>query len=245
MKNKLRPIPFLIALALAGCAVGPDYVRPEVDTPAKFKEAEQYKNWQQLNNVEPAVPEQWWLVFNDPVLNDLQEQVRIDNQNIKIAEAQYRAARAAVDSASAAYYPTINGSFGGTRAANAIVSNSNNTQSQGASAPNTTVSLSASASWELDVWGRIRRNNESADAKLEASAADLAAAKLSAQALLAQTYIQLRSAEATLDLQQRTVVAYSRYLDLTRNRFNAGVATPLDMSNAESQLATARASVLT
>lgn len=247
-----RRLPLLVGmvgmacLLLAGCAVGPDYVRPDAAVPTHFKEAAASGKWVQLGAQPDGTAtysgdEAWWLAFKDPVLNGLQEQVRIDNQSIRIAEAQYRAARAALDSANAAFYPSLNGSFGSTRASNAIVTNSNGTQSQSAQAPKTTVNLSASASWELDLWGRIRRGSEAAGAKLEASAADLAAARRSAHALLAQTYVQLRSSELQLDLQQRTVEAYARYLQLTRNRFAAGVAGALDVSNAESQLATAKA----
>ena len=240
-------LPATIAFALlAGCAVGPDYVKPSVPTAENFKEAAGLKSpWTQLGETAPPVPEQWWKVFGDPVLDALQEEVRINNQNIAIAEAQYRAARAALDSANAAFYPTVNAGFGGTRAANAITTSSNNTQVQGNRAPTNTVNLSASASWELDLWGRIRRSSEAAGARLEASAADLAGARLSAHALLAQTYIQLRSTETQLDLQQRTVVAYTRYLQFTRNRYEAGVIGMLDVSNAESQLATAKAAAYT
>ena len=239
-----RTLSIHIALAcalLAGCAVGPDYVRPEIATPEKFKEAAVAEKWVQLGDSAMPEPEQWWKAFKDPVLDALQEQVSINNQNILIAEAQYRAARAALDSANAAFYPTINGSFGGTRAANAVSTTSSGTAFSSGRPPTNTVNLSASASWELDLWGRIRRSSEAAGARLEASAADLAAARLSAHALLAQTYIQLRSSETQLELQQRTVTAYTRYLTFTRNRFDAGVAGAIDVSNAESQLATARA----
>jgi NodT family efflux transporter outer membrane factor (OMF) lipoprotein len=240
--SRTLPLPLALACALlGGCAVGPDYVRPEVANPVKFKEAASGDKWTQLDETAVPVTEKWWQVFKDPVLDALQEQVSIDNQNILIAEAQYRSARAALDSANAAFYPTLTGSFGGTRAANAISTSSSGTQVQGSRPPVTTINLSASASWELDLWGRIRRNSEAAGARLEASAADVAAARLSAHALLAQTYIQLRSAETQLDLQRRTVTAYTRYLEFTRNRFDVGVAGAIDVSNAESQLATAKA----
>lgn len=239
--SRLPLIP-LASLLLSACAVGPDYVRPDIAAPVSFKQAV-HQDWLQLGDTRVLEGGEWWRIFGDPLLDELQTQVRIDNQNIKIAEAQYRAARAALDSAAAAYYPTLSGSLGGTRAANAVTTTSG-TQTTGARPPTNTVTLSASASWELDVWGRIRRNNEAAGARVEASAADLAAARLSAHALLAQTYIQLRGAEAQLLLQQKTVSAYERYLQLTRNRFTAGVATPLDINTAESQLATARANVL-
>src|SRR5690606_4428459 len=186
-------------------------------------------------------PEAWWKVFQDPALDALAQELQINNQNILIAEAQYRAARAALDSANAGFYPTINGNFSGNRAANAIVNNNNGTQSQGARPPTNAINLSASASWELDLWGKLRRGSEAAGASLDASAADLAAARLAAQALLVRTYIQLRSTALPLALQTRTVAAYTRYLDLTRNRHEVGVAGVLDVSNAESQLATAKA----
>jgi NodT family efflux transporter outer membrane factor (OMF) lipoprotein len=108
----------------------------------------------------------------------------------------------------------------------------------------TSDALSLSANWEIDVWGRIRRNVESAAARRDASAADLAAARLSAQALLAQTYWQLRTADAQIDLYQRSAVAYARFLDLTRNRLAAGVASPLDVAQAETQLANAEAQAI-
>ena len=246
-----RPRPQHITLAcafvfalLSGCTVGPDYVRPEVTSPEKFKEAPANRKWVQLDSASqqaPVVDEQWWRIFKDPVLDALQEQVSINNQNILIAEAQYRAARAALDSANAAFYPTINGTFGGSRAANAVSTTSSGTAFSSGRPPTNTVTLSASASWEIDLWGRIRRSSEAAGARLDASAADLAAARLSAHALLAQTYIQLRSAETQLDLQRRTVTAYTRYLEFTRNRYEAGTVGMLDVSNAESQLATAKA----
>jgi NodT family efflux transporter outer membrane factor (OMF) lipoprotein len=242
-RNTALCIPLACAL-LAGCAVGPDYVRPEVSTPAAFKEAATSDKWQTLENAAaatPVAPAEWWKAFADPALDALVQELQINNQNILIAEAQYRAARAALDSANAAFYPTINGNFSGNRAANAIVNNNNGTQSQGSRPPTNTINLSASASWELDLWGKLRRGSEAAGASLAASAADLAAARLSAQALLAQTYIQLRSTELQLALQTRTVAAYTRYLALTRNRHEVGVAGVLDVSNAESQLATAKA----
>lgn len=242
-RNTALCIPLACAI-LAGCAVGPDYVRPEVSTPAAFKEAATSDKWQTLENAAaatPVAPAEWWKAFGDPALDALVQELQINNQNIRIAEAQYRAARAALDSANAAFYPTINGNFSGNRAANAIVNNNNGTQSQGSRPPTNTINLSASASWELDLWGKLRRGSEAAGASLDASAADLAAARLSAQALLVQTYVQLRSTELQLALQTRTVHAYARYLELTRNRHEVGVAGALDVSNAESQLASAKA----
>ena len=242
MGYRLSACLIALSLALAACSPGPDYVRPTVETPAAFKEAGAWKAAQG----EPAgADEKWWQVFDDPLLNNLEEQVEVNNQNLKLAEAQYRAARAALESARSAFFPSASLAASQSRGASGTGSTgttgtTGNTGTTGGSAPvTTTYSFSASAIWEIDVWGRIRRNVESADAKLEASAADLAAARLSAQALLAQTYVQLRATDAQVELLRRTVEADGRFLELTRNRLAAGVATPLDMAQAETQLGTA------
>jgi len=222
-------------LILSACSVGPDYVRPEVDMPAAFKEAGQ---WQPAAGGAPVADAAWWKVFADPVLDDLEAQVEVSNQNLKVAEAKYRAARAAVEGARAGYFPTVSGSLAKTRGAtNSGVANVD-------SPVVTTETLAASASWEIDVWGRIRRGVEGARATAEASAADLAAARLSTQALLAQTYVQLRAADMQADLYRRTADDYTRFLELTRHRQAAGVASPLDVAQAETQLGTAQTQLI-
>ncbi|MBN9421429.1 MAG: efflux transporter outer membrane subunit [Candidatus Accumulibacter sp.] len=235
MRIRFSACLILSLLGLAACSPGPDYVRPAVDAPAAFKEAGQ---WKVAGGGAAAVDEKWWTVFGDPQLDALEEQVVVNNQNLKAAEAQYRAARAALDSARSAFFPTAalnaaqsRGSGSGAAAGSAGGS--------GATSGATSYSLSASVSWEIDVWGRIRRGVESADAKLAASAADLAAARVSTQALLAQTYAQLRAAEAQIDLIGRTLTGYRRFLELTRSRQAVGVASPLDVAQAETQLASA------
>lgn len=231
-----RPLVIAIAaLALSACSVGPDYVKPKMDMPAAFKEAGQ---WKPAANEPAPADATWWKVLDDPVLDQLEAQVDVSNQNLKAAEAQYRAARATVEGARAGYFPTVTGSLSKTRARNAI-------GIVGVDAPVTTTdTLSAAASWEIDVWGRIRRSVEGAQAKAEASAADLAAARLSAQALLAQTYVQLRAADTQVDLYTRTVADYERFLQLTRNRQAVGVASPLDVAQAETQLGGAQTQLI-
>jgi NodT family efflux transporter outer membrane factor (OMF) lipoprotein len=214
-----------LSLGLSACSPGPDYVRPTVATSAAFKEAGQ---WQMATTAEPKADERWWQVFGDPVLDSLEEQVTVENQNLKVAEAQYRTARAALESARSSLFPSVSAAAGRTRGT-----------ASGAASVETTYSLSAALNWEIDIWGRIRRSVESADAKAAASAADLAAARLSTQALLAQTYLQLRASETQLALFRYTVTAYGRFLDLTRNRQTAGVASPLDVAQAETQLGNA------
>jgi NodT family efflux transporter outer membrane factor (OMF) lipoprotein len=232
----MRSALLLPCLLLAACAIGPDYARPTVDTPAVFKEA---GDWKPASPQDPVAGDKWWTVFGDPLLDQLQDKVDISNQNLRIAEAQYRQARALSDSARASWFPTINGSFGATRSATSA-----STDAAGSAPPRNSFNLGASASWEADVWGRIGRNVEAADARVEASEADLAAARLSAHATLAQSYFQLRAADRQKDLLDAAVAAYQRSLSLTQNRYAAGVASKADVAQAESQLRSARASAL-
>ncbi len=225
----------LLPVLLAGCAIGPDYVRPGIDTPAVFKEAGDWKS------ASPQMPasDDWWKAFGDPVLDALQARVEISNQNLRAAEARYRQAQALADGARASWFPTINATAGATRSATAAA-----TATAGSAPPKNSFNLGATASWEADVWGRIARNVESADARLEASEADLAAARLSAQAALAQSYFQLRAADRQKQFLDAAVVAYARSLQLTQNRYAAGVAGKADVAQAESQLRSARAAAL-
>lgn len=233
MRFSLRPIVLPLILALVGCSLIPPYSRPTTDIPAAYKEEGPWR---------PAAakletPEKWWLAFGDPLLDELEEQVIVSNQNIKLAEAQYRAARAAVDSARAGLFPSLDLNAGATRARSAL---SGNVSSSNVSSVTNLYSLSAQAAWEVDLWGRIRSGVVSAEAQAESSAGTLGAARLSAQALLAQSYFQLRAADAQIALSLRTIEIYQRFLELTRNRLAAGVASPLDVSLAETQLNTAR-----
>ena len=224
----------LALLLLPACTPGPDYVRPAAPTAAAFKEA---GTWQPAAAEEFSVAARWWTAFADPLLDSLVAQVEVDNQNLKIAEAQYRAARASLDAARSPIFPGVTANAARTRSENG---------GSGAvgTAAGTSYTAGVNLSWEVDLWGRIRRGVDSADAGLQASAADLAAARLSLQALLAQTYVQLRAADLQLALLARTAEAYARFLDLTRKRSAAGVASPLDVAQAETQLAAAQAQQL-
>jgi NodT family efflux transporter outer membrane factor (OMF) lipoprotein len=222
---RFRTILFIPLLWLAACTVGPDYKRPDVPLPAQFSEAG--GEWRTAQPGEFEVPERWWSVFGDAELDRLEARVVIDNQNLKVAEAKYRAARAGVDSASAARFPSVTGSAAAGRG-----------KSDGVTA--NSYALAASAHWEIDLWGRVRRSIEAAQASAESSAGDLAAVRLSTQALLAQTWFQLRAAVLQGQLLQRTLAADVRFLDLTRDRRDAGVASGLDVALAETQLGNAR-----
>lgn len=226
----------LCALSLSACTLGPDHVRPPLEVPAAFKEAGEWKSAEPVDRVDPGA---WWRIFNDPVLDGLQARVEVSNQNLRIAEAQYRQAVALADAARASWLPAVNATAGATRSATSAA-----TDSAGSAPPRNSFSLGATASWELDVWGRIARSVEAADARVVASEADLAAARLSIQATVAQTYFQLRAAERQQALLEDAAAAYERSLQLTRNRYNAGVASKADVAQAESQLRSARASAL-
>ncbi|MDE3016838.1 MAG: efflux transporter outer membrane subunit [Pseudomonadota bacterium] len=208
-------------LLLSACAAGPDYRRPLAATPAAFKEGGIQWKKAQPESVSLAG---WWKIFGDPQLNALEAQVVISNQNIKAAEASYRQARALVAVARSAYFPSVTASASTARG-NA----------------GTTYDAALDVVWEIDVWGRIRRTVEAGEAAAQTSAADLAAARLSAQADLATDYLQLRVTDAQSRLLSNTVTAYTKSLQLTQNQYAAGVAGRADVVQAETQLASARA----
>jgi len=229
--RRLFPLPALALLALlSGCAVGPDYRRPAVDTPAAYKEAE---GWKSAQPRDEAARGKWWQVYGDPELNALVEQVQVSNQNVIAAAAQVRQAQALLGVARAGYFPTLSGDLSASRGSAA-----------GASAVGNTDRLSLSAAWEADVWGRIGRTVEANRAQVQASAADLRAALLSAQATLVQSYLQLRVNDAERRLLDQTIAAYRRSLAITRNRYAAGVAGRSDVAQAETQLRSTQAQAI-
>jgi NodT family efflux transporter outer membrane factor (OMF) lipoprotein len=223
---------------VSACTVGPNYSRPPVGTPAGYKEAGDAKS---ILSIDDIIGATWWKIFGDPELNALEEQVDISNQNIAQAEGRFRQARALVQAARAAYFPTVTVGVGVTRTAPSATAGSGTARN---SQTFTEHSLPVDVSWELDVWGRIRRTVESSEATAQASAADLAAAKLSAQAELAQDYFQLRSLDSQKQLLDETAVAFQKSLDLTNNRYNSGVASRGDVLQAETQLKTTQAQAI-
>ncbi|HEV8314309.1 MAG TPA: efflux transporter outer membrane subunit [Burkholderiaceae bacterium] len=225
-------IPLLAAL-LAGCAVTRVEPPPPVIAPAQFKES---GLWQRATPA-VAVPDEWWRLFNDPVLDELQAKLVIGNENLKAAVAQVASARAQVEASRSALWPTLSAGASASRASNA---SSDTSFSAG---PRNTVSLSANASWEVDLWGRLSQATAAAQATLQASADDLAAARLSAQATLAQSYFSLRAAEAQQALLERTVQAEQRSLELTQARYQSGVAAQSDVLQAQTLLKSTQASL--
>ena len=174
---------------LTACTIGPDYVRATVMAPIAYKET---KGWKVAWPQDESVGAMWWEVFADSQLNALEAQVDVSNQNIAVAEAQFRQARALVREARANYFPTVTVGAGVIRSREAPLANGRNTLE----GTTTNYLLPIDVSWELDVWGRIRRTVESSQASAQASAADLAASRLSIQAELAQDYFQLRALDA-------------------------------------------------
>ena len=219
---------------LTACAVGPDYVRPDVETPATFKELE---GWKQAEPRDLNARGEWWSIYNDPTLNELTEQVSLSNQNLIEAEARFRQAQALVRSTRSEFFPTISGDVSETRSRSSSSSSSSRGQT-------TNRSLSLNANWELDVWGRIRRAVEADEASAQASAADLEAARLSIQAELAQNYFRIRALDTQKQLFDQTVTAFERSLQLTKNRYAAGVVARVDIVQAETQLKNAMAQAL-
>ena len=217
----------LLALALSGCAIGPDYQRPATPDISQFKEAE---GWLAAAPADALERGPWWQLFGDPVLSELAERVAVSNQNVAAAVASYAQARALVREQRASLFPSVTLNGGANRAHS---SSSGNTASN--------YQLGIGSSWEPDVWGRLQRAADGASAGLQASAADLASARLSAQGELAVNYLSLRQSDAQKALLASTITGYQRTLDIAQNRYTAGIAAKTDVLQAQTQLANAQA----
>jgi NodT family efflux transporter outer membrane factor (OMF) lipoprotein len=239
MKHTLRSallVALLACLALAACAVGPNYHRPEAANPQGFKEAE---GWKPAEPREAASGTDWWSIYGDATLDSLEKEIDISNQTLKASEAAWRQATALVSQARSGLFPTIGVTATGTR------SGGPGGRATGAATGGTVTPLThpvnefelvGNASWDLDIWGKIRRTIESDVANAEASEADLAAARLSAQAALASDYIQLRVADELQQLLDKTVEGYKRSLEITQNQYHVGVVAKADVITAQTQL---------
>jgi NodT family efflux transporter outer membrane factor (OMF) lipoprotein len=226
----------------AACTLGPNYARPAVEAPAAYKEAQGWKPAQPRDN-EPRG--NWWSVFNDPQLDALVSQVEVSNQTIKAAEARVREARALTQQAQAALFPIVTANASATRSGGrgGTGSNVDNAGGQGGG-PRNNFNVALDVNWELDLWGRVRRTIEAGEATAQASVADLEAAKLSAQAQLAEDYFLLRVQDAQIRLLNDTVDAYQKSLKLTQNQYAVGVAARADVAQAETQLKSTQAQAL-
>lgn len=239
LKQPLRPLALLIAaVSLGACTLGPDYQRPELPVPNEYKQAE---GWKTATPADVLQRGNWWMLYGDAELNALVARLNVSNQNLAAAEAQYRQARALVRGARSQLFPTLGGSAGATRAGQG---GSTTQSSTGISGVSESYSLGLDASWELDIWGRLRRNLEANRADMQASAADLAAVRLSLQSELVQTYLQLRVMDEQQRLLDQTVAAYARSLRLTDNQYQAGIVPKSDVSQARAQLKSTQAQAI-
>lgn len=238
--NIMRPLTSLVLAScalLGACAVGPDYVRPAVHMPDNYKEM---TGWKAAEPRDDEPKGNWWETFRDPVLNGLLQQVSVSNQSLAAAEAQYRQARALAQGARAQLFPVIAADLN-TGRSQAARSGTSATANRGII---NTHSTSLDATWEPDIWGRVRRLVEANVASAQASAGDLEAAKLSLQSELAQNYFQLRALDTQRELFEDTVKAFETSLKMTQNRYDAGVVARADVVQALTQLKTTQSQAL-
>jgi NodT family efflux transporter outer membrane factor (OMF) lipoprotein len=239
---RYRSILIAAPLLMAGCTVGPDYVKPDTPSSAAFKEAppDSYREagiWKPANPSDSALRTDWWELFGDPELSALERQVALANQDLKSAEAHFRHARALVGAARSQEYPTI-----GVGENAASLRDSPNAPYWPSQTSHQTgdFSLPFDLSYEVDLWGRVSRSITAAGASAQASAADLETVRLSLSAELAVDYFELRSADAQQRLLDDTVKAYDDSVQLTQDRLQGGAAPESDFAQARTQRDTAR-----
>ena len=227
----MRSLVALAVLALGACSLAPPYERPATPAPASFKESPSAgATWFPAAPADALDRGPWWELFGDPVLSSLVSQVQVSNQNVAAAAAAYAQAQATVREARATLFPSLTLNAGATK----------NGGGRDAARPNS-FALDLGAAWEPDVWGRLRLAVTSAAEAAQASAADLAAATLSAQAALATNYFALREADNEIALLTAAVEAYSKSYKITQNQYDAGIVARTDVLQAQTQLDTTEA----
>jgi NodT family efflux transporter outer membrane factor (OMF) lipoprotein len=242
MKNVYAIVGAIVTLLTAGCMVGPKYSTPTVPMTPAFKESppDSFKetgDWKVAQPGAPSLSAKWWETFGDPQLNALEQEVTTGNQDLKIAEARFTQARAMIRVNRAAQYPTISTGPG----ISSVRYSANRPYFPETPTATGDLVLPFDFSYEVDLWGRVRRTVNASREEAQAAAADLAGATLSIQAELAYDYFELRSADAQEWLLGETVDAYTGALRLTRNRFEGGASPKSEMAQAQTQLDTARA----
>ncbi|MBF0511293.1 MAG: efflux transporter outer membrane subunit [Candidatus Omnitrophica bacterium] len=230
MKNLINGLVIGSLMLTSGCCIGPKYKKPQVSVPLAYKES---TDWKKATPQDEMIKGEWWKIFNDKKLDALEDELNISNQNIASAQAQYAQAYALVQAARSAFFPTLSTAASYTR------SHSGSSSSHGYAVSQDL--LSANVSWELDLWGRVRRELEANKASAEGFKAELENVRLSMQAQLAQNYFQLCSLDAQKKLLDDTVVVYKKFMDLTKKRYDSGIAALSDVLQARTQLEAARA----
>ena len=229
------------ALATSSCVVGPKYVLPTSPTGAAYKEGtpvyfKEAPGWKQGTPQDAFSRGKWWEVFGDKELNALVDQIEVNNQTLAMAEAQYRGARAAIRVTRSQYYPTV------TAGASLTGSGTSAAAAGGRGGQSALITLPlVGATWEPDLWGAVRRAVESNVATAQATEADLENTRLSLQSTLALDYFQLRGLDTQKQLLDTTAQAYEKALQLTVNRYNQGIASQVDVAQAQTQLAQTQA----
>jgi len=223
------PLALLFGLSLTACTMGPDYLRPPAPQSPEFKEAK--KGWKLATPRDTIDRGPWWSVYKDARLSSLMSQVEISNQTVAAAAASYEEARAIIRQAQAGYFPTVTNSYSATGS-----HQGSGLSSSGRSTTSVVYNPIANATWDIDVWGRIRRTVESDAAAAQVSAADLDNAKLSEQATLATAYFNLRASDSLKALLHRTIIDYKKTLEITRNQYKAGTVSQADLITAETQV---------
>jgi len=226
-------------LQLSGCTVGPKYHTPVVEAPPAYKEV---GNWKPAQPNDQNLGGSWWTIFQDPQLDALELQVNVSNQNLKAAEAQYRQARAVLRYYRADYYPTVTAGPAATRTR--VSANAPPPGSNFVGITYNDFALPFDLSYQVDVWGRVRRTVESYREQAQASAADLASVNLSLHSDLAIDYFLARSLDAQEQLLNSTVTQYEQASELIESRFAGGIASELEVQQAGTQLETTRAQAI-
>ena len=219
-------------LVLAACDLAPDYQPPSIAMPANYKEA---GNWQPARPADDIPRGAWWKIFNNPELNDLEDQVTSANQNLKAALANYEQARDVAQQARADYFPLITADTGASRNQASF-----NTADHGTKRRYNDYLVESDLSYELDVWGKVRNNVKANEALADASKADLETISLSLHAELASDYFALRGDDAAQQVLDETVKDFTRALKLTQNQHAGGIVPGADVDTAQAQLESAK-----
>ena len=237
-KSSLMLLLSIAVFQLTGCAVGPKYQRPAVEVPPVYKEV---GDWKPAQPNDQSLAGNWWEILQDSQLNALEAQVNVSNQNLKAAEAQYTQARALLRYQRADYFPTITGGASATRNR---ISNHRPASVVSNGITYNDYQIPFELSYQIDLWGRVRRTVESYREQAQASAADLAAVNLSMHAQLALDYFEARMLDAEEQLLNSTVTQYEHALELIESRFAGGIASDVEVQQAETQLETTRAQAI-
>jgi NodT family efflux transporter outer membrane factor (OMF) lipoprotein len=250
LRFKAALIPATATLILAGCRVGPAYHQPTATAqapPAAYKEApadtQAVGDWKVAQPQDAMLHGKWWEVYNEPDLNDLEEKLNINNQNIKEYFNNFMEARTLIAQARSQLYPTLTTGPSYSRTHTSANLGSGFAGGNAAGAQSSLTSLPLTASWEPDLWGRVRNTIREEQYNAQLSAADLENERLTEQATLAEVYFEIRGQDALIDLYTATVKAYEKQVDVTRGGYETGVSDQISLVEAQTTLQTAQASL--